>query len=178
MLFGQKRVHVDGKFFRLGEQKFFVKGVGYGPFAPNSDNEPFASRAQTESDFKQIVELGANVLRVYNTPPRWFLDLASKYGLRVFIDILWNKERCFLDSEKAREFARAAIRETVEACVGHPAVFAYSLVNEIPADIVRWTARKKWRISSMNWRRLPRNWIRAACALLEIFLPRSSCVPS
>ncbi|MDB6031921.1 MAG: glycosyl transferase family 2 [Verrucomicrobiales bacterium] len=139
----QKRVRVDGKFFRLGEQKFFIKGVAYGPFAPNSEKEPFASRAQTESDFKQMVELGANLLRVYNTPPRWFLDLASLHGLRIFIDILWNKERCFLDSEKAREFARGAVRETVEACLSHPAVFAYSLVNEIPADIVRWSGAEE-----------------------------------
>src|SRR4051812_44645008 len=105
----QKRVRVDGKFFRLGGQKFFIKGVAYGPFAPNSDNEPFASREQTERDFRQLIELGANLIRVYNTPPRWFLDLAGAQGLRVFIDILWNKKRCFLDSDKAKESARAAI---------------------------------------------------------------------
>src|SRR3712207_6636648 len=31
------RVRRDGKFFRLGSEKFYVKGVTYGPFAPNSE---------------------------------------------------------------------------------------------------------------------------------------------
>ena len=30
------RVRVDGKFFRLGDKKFFPKGVTYGPFAPDA----------------------------------------------------------------------------------------------------------------------------------------------
>jgi len=29
------RVVVDGKFFRLGGKKFYLKGVSYGPFAPD-----------------------------------------------------------------------------------------------------------------------------------------------
>ncbi|HUR47226.1 MAG TPA: hypothetical protein VMZ27_15200, partial [Candidatus Saccharimonadales bacterium] len=135
----QKRVRVDGKFFRLGDRKFFVKGVAYGPFAPNAQQQLFAAEAQTAKDFKQIVSLGANLVRVYQVPPRWFLDLASAHEIKVFIDILWNKERCFLDSENAREDAREAVRKAATACCGHPAVFAYSLVNEIPADIVRWS---------------------------------------
>ena len=31
------RVRVDGKFFRLGEKKFYAKGVTYGPFAPGEE---------------------------------------------------------------------------------------------------------------------------------------------
>ncbi len=27
-----ERVRLDGKFFRLGDRKFWVKGVTYGPF--------------------------------------------------------------------------------------------------------------------------------------------------
>ena len=34
------RVSVDGKFFRLGEKKFYVKGLAYGPFAPNAAGQP------------------------------------------------------------------------------------------------------------------------------------------
>ena len=29
-----RRVRVDGRFFRLGPDKFWLKGVTYGPFAP------------------------------------------------------------------------------------------------------------------------------------------------
>src|SRR5690349_6387183 len=49
------RVRRDGKFFRLGEQKFYVKGVTYGPFAPNADGDPLPSREHTRKDFEQIV---------------------------------------------------------------------------------------------------------------------------
>jgi beta-galactosidase/beta-glucuronidase len=72
------RVRVDGKFFRLGNTKFFVKGVTYGPFAPDSTGQPFATPEQTARDFALVRELGANTLRIYAVPPRWFLDLAGR----------------------------------------------------------------------------------------------------
>lgn len=133
------RVRLDGKFFRLGDSKFYIKGISYGPFAPNLDGEPFLSPERTKDDFQLIRELNANVIRVYHVPPRWFLDLALEYGLRVFIDIPWSKHVCFLDSESAKNEARDAVRNAVRACVGHSAVFAYSVVNEFPPDVVRWS---------------------------------------
>src|SRR6187397_2871309 len=59
------RVRRDGKFFRLGDEKFYVKGVTYGPFAPNADGEELPSRVNTRRDFEQIVEMGANCVRIY-----------------------------------------------------------------------------------------------------------------
>ena len=92
------------KFFRLGERKFgFLKGVSYGPFAPDSPAPHFASPDQTTRDFAQIRGLQANVLRVYHVPPRWFLDLAAEFELRVLVDIPWSKHLCFLDSSRLRE---------------------------------------------------------------------------
>ncbi|HEY5479847.1 MAG TPA: glycoside hydrolase family 2 TIM barrel-domain containing protein, partial [Verrucomicrobiae bacterium] len=133
------RVSVDGKFFRLGEEKFYAKGVAYGPFAPNAAGQPFASPEQTVRDFAQIRELGANVIRVYHVPARWFLDLAAEYKLKVLIDIPWNKHLCFLDSPAQRAQACEAVRRAVFACARHPSVFAFSIANEIPPDIVRWS---------------------------------------
>ena len=135
----QPRVRVDGKFFRLGEQKFYVKGVTYGPFAPNAEGEHFAGEERTRADFELIRQLGANVLRVYYVPPKWFLDLALEYGLRVLPDVPWNKHTCFLDSEQTRREACESVRAAAEACARHPAIFALSLVNEIPPDIMRWS---------------------------------------
>src|SRR3954470_15441418 len=89
------RVVVDGKFFRLGDKKFYVKGVTYGPFAPNNDGEFFATRERTRADFELLRHLGANVLRIYYVPPKWFLDLALEFDLRVLPDIPWNKHICF-----------------------------------------------------------------------------------
>src|SRR5678809_196635 len=82
-----ERVTIEGKFFQCGGSRFHVKGVTYGPFAPGEDGGHFASPEQTARDFAQIVELGANVLRVYHVPPRWVLDTASRHGLKVLIDI-------------------------------------------------------------------------------------------
>ncbi len=136
------RVTVDGKFFRLGEKKFYLKGVSYGPFTPDDEQGTFASREQTAKDFAQIRELGANLVRVYHVPPRWLLDLAAEHGLKALVDIPWNKHLCFLDSPKLKAEAREAVRQAVRGCAGHPAVFAYSVANEIPSDIVRWSGEK------------------------------------
>ncbi|HKX63436.1 MAG TPA: glycosyl transferase, partial [Verrucomicrobiae bacterium] len=104
------RVRVDGKFFRLGDAKFSVKGVAYGPFQTGPDGESFPSPATVEADFKKIISLQANVVRVYTVPPRWLLDAAHRAGLKLFIDIPWSKNRCFLDSIKQKHAAREAVR--------------------------------------------------------------------
>jgi len=135
----QSRPAVSGKFFRLGEAKFYLKGVTYGPFRPNSAGEPFPERADAARDFELIRGLGANLLRVYHVPPRWLLDLAGPCGLKLLIDIPWSKHVCFLDSPASHDEACAAVRAAVQSCARHPAVFAYSVVNELLPDIVRWS---------------------------------------
>ncbi len=130
---------VDGKFFRLGPGKFCPKGVTYGPFARNAAGEPFPEPAQVERDLDLIAELGANLVRVYFVPPRWFLDALHRRGVKALVDVPWNKHQCFLDSKATRELAREAVRDAARRCAVHPAVFALSVINEIPADIVRWS---------------------------------------
>lgn len=133
------RVTVDGKGFRLGPAKFHGKGVTYGPLAPGSDGLTFASTDSTRTDFAQIQALGGNLLRVYHVPPRWFLDLAHEHGLKLLVDVPWNRQQCFLDSAEARRELVELVRDAARRCAGHPAVFALSVANEIPADIVRWS---------------------------------------
>ncbi|MGC3960809.1 MAG: glycosyltransferase [Verrucomicrobiota bacterium] len=133
------RVTVDGKFFRRGAEKLYLKGVSYGPFAPGKDGQPFAAPEQTAADFTLIQELGANLIRVYYVPPRWFLDLAAQHDLLVLIDIPWNKHLVFLDDPVRRAEARQAVCHAVLAGAHHPAVLAYSVANEIPPDVVRWS---------------------------------------
>jgi O-antigen biosynthesis protein len=132
------RVRVDGKFFRVGDRKFFPKGVTYGPFAPDESGATFGAPDQVEKDFVQIRGLNANLVRVYYVPPRWLLDLAAQHGLKVLVDVPWEKHRCFLESDEMRESARENVRAAASACAGHAALFAFSVANEIPAEIVRW----------------------------------------
>jgi hypothetical protein len=115
---------VSGKSFRLGQAKFPIKGVTYGPFRPNSAGEPFPEKADAARDCELVRTLGANVLRVYHVPPRWLLDMADFHRLKLLIDIPWSKHVCFLDSVSAQEEAFQAVREAVQSCARHPAVFA------------------------------------------------------
>ncbi|MGF2075338.1 hypothetical protein, partial [Enterococcus casseliflavus] len=76
----QSPVVTKGKFFFVDGEKFFVKGVTYGPFKPASHGAPFPERPVMERDFARMRELGANTLRTFTVPPRWLLDLAGQYG--------------------------------------------------------------------------------------------------
>ena len=49
-----RRVKVSGKFLRFGDQKFFVKGFSYGPFAPNFAHEPLPEPQQLRADFAHM----------------------------------------------------------------------------------------------------------------------------
>jgi glycosyltransferase involved in cell wall biosynthesis len=137
------RVRRDGKFFRLGQNKFYVKGVTYGPFEPNRDGDVFPNPEQAQADFEQMIELGANCVRIYHVPPKWFLNLAAKMGLRIFLDVAWPKNLSFVDNDDLREQAHAAVRHAAKMCGNHEAIFAISVVNEIPPDLVRYYGRRK-----------------------------------
>jgi glycosyltransferase involved in cell wall biosynthesis len=133
------RVVPRAKFFFEGTRKFFIQGVTYGPFRPYEPGGPFlASPERTRTDFARIVEAGFNVLRVYHTPPRWFMDLAAEHGLRVMTTVPWNKRVLFLDSKETRREIRHSIREAARAHPGHPAVLGFYVDNEIPSDLIRW----------------------------------------
>jgi O-antigen biosynthesis protein len=137
------RPTVAGKYLRLGTEKFFVKGFSYGPFAANRDGEPLPERAQVRRDFAHIRELGGNTIRVYFPPPEWLLDEAHDHGLFVFIDVPWEKHRCFFEDWEAMERARDRVRQTARESGNHPAVLAISVVNEFPVDVVRFQGRRR-----------------------------------
>jgi len=86
-----ERVVTEGKFFRVGSQKFHPRGVTYGPFKANDSSDTFPTPEQVERDFELMKQLNANCLRVYHVPPRWFLDLAQQHGLKVLVDYYWPK---------------------------------------------------------------------------------------
>jgi O-antigen biosynthesis protein len=138
----EPRITLDGKFFRLGPEKFYARGVTYGPFAPDEQGETFGNREQAARDFEIVRELGANLLRVYSVPPEWFLELAREFDLRLFVEIPWNKHLCFLDSPVPQEQARAAVRDAVRRGGQHPSIFAFSLANEITPDVLRWSGAR------------------------------------
>ncbi len=133
------RVRVDGKFFRAGTAKFHPRGVAYGPLGPNDHGEVFGTPDATLRDFGLIRALGANVIRIYAVPPAWFMDLAVAHELRLMVDVPWNQRACVLDSAASRRRVRGQIHQAARACARHPAIFALSVANELPPDLVRWS---------------------------------------
>ncbi|HEV8713149.1 MAG TPA: glycosyltransferase [Candidatus Binatia bacterium] len=138
-------VVAKGKFFFVDGEKFFLKGVTYGPFAPASHGAPFPERPVMEQDFILMRELGANTLRTFTVPPRWLLDLAGEYGLHVLVGIPWAEHVAFLDSPPLVQDIRRTIADGVRACRGHAAVLACLMGNEIPPDIARWHGPERVR---------------------------------
>ena len=63
------RIVTEGKFLRAGDERFLVKGVTYGTFAPDADGYQFPPLQQVAADCAQMAALGVNTVRTY-TPPR------------------------------------------------------------------------------------------------------------
>src|SRR5829696_6942258 len=92
------RPEVRGKFLYAGEEKFYVRGVTYGTFAPGSTGEGY-DQETVESDFQLIADSGFNAVRVYTAPPRWLLDAAQRHGLRVMVGCWWAQNTAFLEHQ-------------------------------------------------------------------------------
>src|ERR1051326_8429531 len=75
------RPQVRGKFLFIGNEKFYVRGVTYGTFRPDSEGNEFPAPEAVERDFAQMAQAGINAVRTYTTPPRWLLDAAQRHQL-------------------------------------------------------------------------------------------------
>jgi O-antigen biosynthesis protein len=132
------KLEARGKFFFAGAEKVLLKGVTYGPFAPDGLGTQFPSWDAIARDLDLITDLGANTLRTFTVPHRFMLDLAANRGVRVLVGIPWAEHVCFLDSKRVMRDIRRSVAEAVKSCARHPGVAAYMIGNEIPPDIVRW----------------------------------------
>src|SRR5215469_3035829 len=133
------RLIARGKYLYDGDAKFYAKGVSYGPFAPNSRGERYPEPERTAADFALMRELGANLVRTYVPPPKWMFEIAAKNELRMMVGMPWPFHMAFLDSRDMMRDIRKTIRDGVRDMRQFAdVIFAYSLGNEIRADIVRW----------------------------------------
>ncbi len=137
------RPRVSGKFLFVGDRKFYVRGVTYGTFRPDSEGNLFPSVPVVERDFAMMRANDINAVRTYTVPPRWILDLAFRNGLYVMVGIPWEQHVAFLGDPNLVTTIEQRVRAGVRACAGHPAVLCYSVGNEIPASIVRWHGRRR-----------------------------------
>ena len=131
-------VRAVAKFFFEGDRKFFVKGVTYGPFPPDTGGEYLGTPTQLDRDLALMAEMGLNVLRIYHRPPLWFLDRCAAAEMRVLITLPWAKHVEFLREQRQREAVTESVRAAVAEHAGHPAIFGYLVGNEISPTMVRW----------------------------------------
>lgn len=136
-------MRVDGKFFAAGNDRFHLRGVTYGTFAPREDHALFPPREVVKRDFAAIAESGFTTVRTYTAPSDDVLELAADWGLRVLAGLFWPDWRYLLGASRhdLRALARDARREIatqVRQLAGREEVLAVTLGNEVPADVVRW----------------------------------------
>jgi GT2 family glycosyltransferase len=86
---------------------------------------------------------GINTVRTYTVPPLDLLDRARAHGLRVMVGLPWEQHIAFLDEPGLADDIVRRVRADVRACAGHPAIFSFTVGNEIPAPIVRWHGRRR-----------------------------------
>jgi GT2 family glycosyltransferase len=135
-------VRASANFFYQGDQKYWLRGVTYGTFAPGPDGD-YPSPARMAEDFALMREAGVNTVRIYTAPPVYLLDEAARQGLRVIVGLAWMQHICFLDDIKISEGIREQLRREVAAIADHPATLAFAIGNEIPPQIVRWHGAQK-----------------------------------
>jgi GT2 family glycosyltransferase len=134
------RPRVDGKFLAAGDETLYLLGVTYGPFA---SGEGGYDPARAAADFASMRALGINSIRVYTVPPRWLLDTAATWGIRVLVGLPGEQPFAFLDDRGLVREIERRVRASVRACAGHEAVLGFAVANEIPAQIARWHGRRR-----------------------------------
>ncbi len=151
------RVVADGKFLRVlgetgpvrrgsgggaaGGERFRIKGVSYGTFAPDGNGDHFPEAERVAEDFAAMAALGINTVRVYTPPRPALLDEAARHGLRVMVGLPWSQHVAFLDDRRLTRAIRRDLVAHVRALGDHPAALLFALGSEIPAGVVRWHGR-------------------------------------
>src|SRR3989440_637041 len=137
------RIRPAAKFFFDGDKKFFVKGVTYGPFKPDAEGDYVGRPEQVNTDLALMREAGVNVVRIYHSPPRWFLDRCIAAGMRVLVTLPWEKHIEFLRERSTRKQISENVRAAVKTHAGHPAIFGYLVGNEISSTMARWLGTRR-----------------------------------
>ena len=139
----QKNYQVKGKSLLSNGQEFFVKGVTYGTFAPDSEGYQFPPIDIVDTDFWWMKKSGINTVRTYTVPPAHVFELADKYELKLMVGLPWEQHIAFLSSKTHREDVIKRIKEDVAKCGAYNSILCFAVGNEIPAQLVRWYGKRK-----------------------------------
>jgi len=134
----EARWRADGKFFRSGERRVWMKAVTYGPF-------PGGLPVSCEADFARMAAAGFNALRLYEMPDQALLDAAASHRLMVFGGLPWGQTFDFMHRPELLSTAKVTLANALHAIGGHPALAGVYVGNEIASDLTRWMGPVKVR---------------------------------
>ena len=134
-----------------GGRGFHVRGVAYGPFAPNSDGQPFPEVDVVARDFTQMKAIGINACRVYHVPPPKLLDLAHQHELGIMTDVPWSKHSLF-----SAQFARLPcrprrVRAAAEQCRARRPCWLAASATKFPRTLSAGTGPGGSSVFCGNW---------------------------
>ena len=133
-----------GKFLRQDDgNRYLVRGVGYGTFAPDHDGWQFPPADRIAHDFAKMAQCGINTVRSTRRHRVPLLDEASRNGLRVIAGLPWSQHVAFLDDRSLRRQIRTDVDREVRRVGMHDAVVMFVIGNEVPSSIVRWLGRHR-----------------------------------
>ncbi|MEZ5386249.1 MAG: glycosyltransferase [Prosthecobacter sp.] len=133
------RIAVAGKYLEeSGGQSFFMRGISYGPFKPNSRGEAFPEDARLATDLRHIASLGFNTVRIYDLPTPALLREVKACGLRLLVGIPWADHVDFLADGYLRNEIEKRIADAATQLGGESCVAALLVGNEIEKTLVRW----------------------------------------
>ncbi len=132
------RLCTAGKFFARGAEKMRLHGVTYGPFSPSQENHGLPPPARARADLDLMAGAGINALRLYESPPGWFLDDCAARQLHVMATVSWTDHVDFLTNRRDRQAAIQAVRRAARELAPREEVFALLVGNEIRAGLVRY----------------------------------------
>ncbi len=121
----------DGKFFRIGSERVWLRTVTYGPFPPDRE-------IRHDVEFAHVKSANFNSIRLFSLPDTRILDAAAENGLLVFAGLDWQQYQDFISHPKYVSSAIIQLSEWLKKHADHPALAAIYVGNEIPPDLVRW----------------------------------------
>ena len=130
------RLEVRGKFFFAGDEKVPLRGVTYGPFAPDADGYRYPAPEVVERDFALMPSSAPTASGP--SPPAALAARPGRGARPPGADRDPVGGARLLPRLGGDHGHRPARRPAGARPAGHPAVFAYLVGNEIPPDIVRW----------------------------------------
>lgn len=137
-------LHVAGKFLAdASGQDWWLNGVSYGPFPPNTAGKPWPETARLATDFELMRALGFNAVRVYEPPTAEVLAQAAAHRLRLLPTLSWTQHVDFLANARTRRGIEQVVVEQARALAGHPEVVAILVGNEIEKSLVRWLGPRR-----------------------------------